>query len=154
MYRRVRLCVGVLAVALFFPPGAVAAGAQTDDGPHRTIEPKKGRYRIQSDDGWIDLPDVSAHCLECHETAGSAEDEPPGASQRTNSFHSGGGRSHPVDVDYPSNRKGYRLPDELDQRLMLIDRRMTCLTCHAPSVDRSLVLPTARGTLCMACHVK
>jgi hypothetical protein len=57
-----------------------------------------------------------------------------------------------VDVEYPVGGNGYLPIEELDEKIILVDGRLTCLTCHAATVDRSLVLPTKAGTLCIACH--
>jgi hypothetical protein len=124
------------------------------DNLHQSIELKEGRYRFQSVDGWVEIPDLTSYCLECHELDGS----PPGGTDKVsgpaNGFHQHGGGNHPVDVQYPEARRNYRPADILDDRLELVGGRMTCLTCHVSTPNRSTVLPTAQGRLCTACHVK
>jgi hypothetical protein len=149
----------VIGTAIIFTSWAltpVATRAQASDegeGAHETIRLKKGRFQFPSQDGWVDVSDVTAYCLECHGDGdtGSAGEE---TSAPKSSHELGGlGTSHPVNVVYPAGRPNYRPAGSLDERLVLVDGRVSCLTCHSPSPDRSLVISTKQGRLCVACHV-
>jgi predicted CXXCH cytochrome family protein len=120
-------------------------------GEHQTLRFEKNRFQYQGKDGWEDIADVSEYCLGCHDgtnesSARLGQAPPPrhelGASNR----------NHPVDVPYPDGRTSYRPAGDLDERLVLISGRMTCLTCHSPDADRALVLPRGQSRLCLACH--
>lgn len=135
------------------PTLALAQSSVVDAGPHEVLRFENGRFQNVSDDGWADITDITAYCLECHGD-GDAGDAASEKSTVPNSSHELGGlgRSHPVDVDYPSRDTGYHPIEELDEKIKLVDGRLTCLTCHESSVDRSLVLQTKGGLLCIACH--
>ncbi|MCC7147058.1 MAG: hypothetical protein IT443_11490 [Phycisphaeraceae bacterium] len=91
------------------------------------------------------LDAVSLACLGCHDgTAGPRI-----------------GQSHPVGVEMggsnqnrPARRRLAR-PQELDRRITLFDKRVSCASCHNPySDDRQLlVIPNDQGQLCRQCHI-
>jgi predicted CXXCH cytochrome family protein len=126
--------------------------AEADD-VHEPIKLKKDRYSIATEDGRQEINDVAAYCGECHaEEAGEAGGGPP--AQGPSHVFGGSGTTHPVEVEYPSQQRGYHPKEDLESDLVLIDGRMTCLTCHSPEPTRELVLPMEQSKLCIACHKK
>jgi predicted CXXCH cytochrome family protein len=89
----------------------------------------------------------STACMQCHDgTAG------PGVPAE---MAGGGGRSHPVGVDYAD--AAYRKPERynpassLPRDVPLVEGRIACTTCH----DGALTTPqhvVQRPGLCLACH--
>jgi predicted CXXCH cytochrome family protein len=120
---------------------------------HEPIKLKKGRYSIATRDGRQEITDVAAYCGECHaEEAGETTGRPP--AQAPSHEFGGSGSTHPVEVEYPSQQRGYQPKEDLHPDLVLVDGRMTCLTCHSPELARALVLPAEQSKLCIACHKK
>ncbi|MBI5232888.1 MAG: hypothetical protein HY880_00885 [Deltaproteobacteria bacterium] len=92
----------------------------------------------------------SIECMNCH------------------SGYHGKGFSHPLGVDYGDvYRKDHSLIsiDSLDQRLRLVDNKISCTTCHmqylkdthvkgSASSDPMLVIDNDGSSLCLACHKK
>ena len=143
---RVRhLPVLLLAIAMALP-------ATASDWSHPPLEVRKKGIRAGTGKEAVEIADVTAHCLECHgPDIGAAEAEAAAPTP----VHSVGGadRSHPVDVVYPKAGQGLTPRGTLDERLLLIEGRMTCVTCHAPeAADHALVIPEAGSQLCIACH--
>lgn len=81
-------------------------------------------------------------CLSCHD--GST------ARNVAQGMKSAG---HKVDVFYVQKR-GYK--KRLDRRVVLVDGKVTCISCHNPykSERRRLVMSNERSELCMSCHMK
>jgi hypothetical protein len=55
-------------------------------------------------------------------------------------------RAHPVEVQYPLNKSGYRHVVDLDPKIKLEDGMITCETCHAKMSEGI--------ALCVHCHPK
>jgi predicted CXXCH cytochrome family protein len=144
--------VGIAGSGLVLQP-ILGQSTAVKDGPHEVLRFENGRFQTQGDDGWTDITDITIYCLDCH-----GDGEPGGSDQidtlaPESSHELGGlGRSHPVDVKYPSGANGYRPIGDLGGKITLVNGRVTCLTCHSASSDRSLLLPTKAGELCIACH--
>jgi predicted CXXCH cytochrome family protein len=135
------------------PHPVLAQSTTDDDGPHEALRLEMGWFQTRGEDGWADITNITTYCLECHGDGEAVRPDRSDASAPEASHELGGlGRSHPVDVEYPSGGSGYRPIDRLDEKITLVDGRVICLTCHAASADRSLVLPTKGGKLCIACH--
>lgn len=100
------------------------------------------------------VDDVTGYCLSCHDGT-VAPGIRLGRRDRKLSevrLHS----SHPVDVQYPRNRAGYRNPEQIDSRIPLAGGQVTCLSCHGgddPSRD-FLSVRLTRSRLCLECHSK
>jgi predicted CXXCH cytochrome family protein len=128
-------------------PGLLAAAvpADVDSATHQPLRVEKGNIQVDSKGDTAPLDNVSDYCLDCHtEASGSKPSHPTG--------HADG--SHPVDVIYPAKKNESFVPTaELDQRLLLLGGRVTCITCHDPqTTDHSLVIPTEGSQICIACH--
>lgn len=152
----VRIGVGAVTIAIcwLLAPGSAIPQSSGAEEAHRNLEMRQGQYRYQTEDDWVEITDVTNHCLKCHERDGSSAQGTSNVSGPATGFHQRGGRDHPVDIQYPTTRRGYRPADTLDDRLTLVEGRLTCLTCHASTPDRSTVLPNTQGRLCTACHLK
>ncbi len=120
----------------------------TDQFSHSPIRPADKTWVEVTEDGAQPIQDLTAYCIDCHsdleETAG-------GKIHGTDS----GVHSHPVDKPYPATGTDLVPLVDLDLRLLLIDGKMTCITCHKhDATDRRLVMPEALGELCISCHRK
>lgn len=141
------------AIVVVCSLGMLAPGIAPAESPHQEITIEKGRLVVDSGNEPEEIENLVEYCLACHEGSGESpvtSGSAPAARHELGSVD----RNHPVDVQYPDGRTGYRPADALDTRLVLIEGRMTCLTCHASTVDRALVLPRERSALCTACHAK
>ena len=131
--------------------GAAAAYGSGEPEPfsHAPIRLVAGTLLAVSADGDEELSDPVAYCLACHGEEGTRSDgaelpHPTGSA----------GPDHPVDVRYPESDPGYRPASELAPDLLLQDRRVTCLSCHAyDDPGHAPVLATGRSELCRACHL-
>ena len=107
----------------------------------------------------------SLMCLSCHD--GSTANDTIGGVQWTETRAQkivGKGhdlsQDHPVGVDYPGNRKGYRPKEQVesDGAILLPAGKVGCTSCHdahSPLNDRyMLVKPNDRSRLCLSCHEK
>jgi predicted CXXCH cytochrome family protein len=96
-------------------------------------------------------------CLTCHDGSvargigGSEDGDSPSAH--------GVGRSHPVDVPYPTGGRrgpdaGLRPAASLDERIRLFDERVGCGSCHSlfSREEALLVMPNRLSALCLSCH--
>jgi len=106
-------------------------------------------------------------CLRCHDGTVARETfnvaREPGPTLRSNLDSFGvahGGTDHPVGVEYPELRKGYRAVVAVLAKgtVQLPQNRVECISCHdphaGPGVERMLVASNARSALCLTCHQK
>jgi predicted CXXCH cytochrome family protein len=89
----------------------------------------------------------SGACMRCHGPPDGKMFKMPGR-----------GFGHPVDVDYEAARAAragrLRAAKDLPAALPLVDGKIACTTCHAPrSTTPSMLVLSADGPLCVACHV-
>jgi predicted CXXCH cytochrome family protein len=103
------------------------------------------------------IDDNSRECLSCHDgTLSSA----PGTQLRGLSWeHSKNiGLSHPIGVDYESvylsKPREYHPPERLDSRIILVNGKIACETCHNhySRFKKHLVMENTRSRLCLSCH--
>jgi hypothetical protein len=93
--------------------------------------------------------DVTVYCTACHgnDTAGTETGDAGHAEESA-------ARDHALDVLYPKADPDYRAASELDPGLLLLDDRLTCVTCHAhDDPEHAPVLPTGNSEICRACHL-
>lgn len=106
-------------------------------------------------------------CLKCHdgtvarETFNVPREPRPTFRSDLDSFMAAhGGTDHPVGVEYPELRKGYRAVTTVLARgtVQLPENRVECVSCHDPhasaGIDKMLVTSNARSALCLTCHQK
>lgn len=104
-------------------------------------------------------------CLSCHNGAVAASTV--ASSHVLLSVHRSGfsvdgfaTRDHPIGIEYPAQRAGYRPRAQVLQSgvIPLPYNRMECISCHEPhnaaGVDKMLVMPNRRSALCLSCHEK
>ena len=85
------------------------------------------------------IQSISDACLQCHNS------QPP-ALQTTHA-------DHPVNITY-TQKPGYN--QITDPRLVLVNGKITCITCHDPyqSEPNRLAMPNDNSRLCLSCHNK
>lgn len=100
------------------------------------------------------LDRYSLACALCHEEEVSF----PGDHQISSLDPVNASRSanHPVGMDYAraSRGKGYRSPATLDPDILLVDGKVSCLSCHRAYTRQhgALVAAGDDRTFCMSCH--
>ncbi len=103
------------------------------------------------------VDDNSRECLSCHDgtLSSMADTHIKGLSWE----HSKNiGLSHPIGVDYESvylrNSRRYHPPRNLDPRILLLNGKIGCATCHSHySKNRKrLVMSNIKSRLCLSCH--
>jgi len=138
--RRIKALVAFSAI-LFLSTGSGPAALAAEDELlfHEPLRVRKKKVFVGRGDEAQELGNASEYCLECH---GGPSASIGHADQ-----------NHPVEIIYPRAEPGYVKRKSLDRRLLLIDGRLSCVTCHdAESPDHALVLPTGADGLCTACH--
>ncbi len=98
---------------------------------------------------------VESQCLVCHD--GTVGEDVHGGV--TAPGVGSAGSSHPVGVPYLSRPRGFSdnslLPvASLDERLVLPEGRVECVTCHDPfsTAEDLLVMSNHGSSLCLSCH--
>jgi len=103
------------------------------------------------------IDDNSRECLSCHDgtLSTAAGTQVRGLSWEHNKNI---GLSHPIGVDYESvymNKSGeYVSPELLDPRIILVNGKIACETCHNhySNIKKHLVMDNFKSRLCLACH--
>lgn len=104
----------------------------------------------------------SQDCLSCHDGLRASDiavvyrnsPENPRKGKRVS------GKDHPVGMDYAdyvaSGRGNYKPIAMLNSKMMLINGKVGCLTCHNPlnPEKNHLVMSDFRSALCLTCHNK
>lgn len=108
------------------------------------------------------IDSFSRNCLTCHDGT-RASDVSVNYRNATGGFkknsHSGG-KDHPIGMDYASYASsgdgGYKSIATLDSKMIFIDGKVGCLTCHNPlnPEKKHLVMSDQRSALCLTCHNK
>ncbi len=103
------------------------------------------------------IPDVSKECLSCHD--GTLSINAGAVAARFNWEHGREiGLSHPIDVDYAQAYRRrpdrYYPPASLDPRIVLVEGKIQCITCHDhfSHQRKKLVMDNTGSRLCLACH--
>ena len=103
------------------------------------------------------IDDNSRECLSCHDGTLSTE---AGAQVRGLSWEHNKniGLSHPIGVDYESvymsKPREYHPPERLDNRIVLVNGKIACETCHNhySRFKKHLVMENIKSRLCLSCH--
>jgi predicted CXXCH cytochrome family protein len=90
-----------------------------------------------------DLDPFSYECVNCHD----------GSTATITSFR------HPVGIYYPGysmDGRSFISREALNRRIVLIDGKIGCLSCHNPlnPAGDHLVMSNDRSKLCLSCHIK
>jgi hypothetical protein len=153
MARWIVLAAGAAATAWLgaTSPQSGVAGARSPSGG-ASAQPRVARPNVHGEAcelEHLDRTRTSALvCTSCHDgTIG------PGVEFRMGPDD--GGMSHPVEVDYGAayakQPDKYVPPSELPENVLLVDGKVTCVSCHDPaSTERNHVSRPA--SLCDACH--
>jgi len=103
------------------------------------------------------IDDKSRECLSCHD--GTISSSTHNRLNRLDWRHSQKiGMSHPISVDYEDvylrNPREYHPPERLDSRIVLIDGKIGCETCHNhySKYKKHLVMDNMGSRLCLSCH--
>ncbi len=107
------------------------------------------------------IDSFSKDCLSCHDGVGASDvsvdyRSRPGSSRTGRLFN---GNDHPIGMDYASYAsfgRGYKQASMLNPKMLLVNGKVGCLTCHNPlNPDKShLVMSDYRSALCLTCHDK
>lgn len=106
------------------------------------------------------IDSFSRNCLTCHDgtKASDVSVNYRNGTGKTNG-HSGG-KDHPIGMDYASYASsgdgGYNSVAKLNSKMVFIDGKVGCLTCHNPlnPEKNHLVMSDQRSALCLTCHNK
>ena len=106
-----------------------------------------------------DLDSFSSDCLCCHDGAGAVS---VAAVWRNNprkipSHRQPNGTDHPIGMDYESyvsNSRDYKPVSGLNTKMVFVNGRVGCLTCHDPmNPEKGHLVMSDRGSaLCLTCH--
>lgn len=100
------------------------------------------------------LDRYSVQCIGCHDERLAGEGLNVTLDGRGLIRHASGSANHPIGVDYTSASRygGYRTIETIDQRIVLPDGKVSCISCHEGySPLHGKVLTTSRS-LCLECH--
>ena len=134
------------------------ASDTSDDGGFSLIS--FGRDNTVDQQGG-DIDSFSKDCVSCHDGLRASDvsvnyrNNPDGS--RTGRHFSG--KDHPIGMEYASYasfRRGYRPVAQLNPKMLLVNGKVGCLTCHNPlNPEKShLVMSDRRSALCLTCHDK
>ncbi|HEY6871928.1 MAG TPA: cytochrome c3 family protein [Geobacteraceae bacterium] len=108
-----------------------------------------------------DIDSFSKECLNCHDGLRATDvtvdyRNEPGISGRGRHVS---GKDHPIGMYYASYAalgRGYKPAAMLNRKMVLVNGKVGCLTCHNPlNPERShLVMSDYRSALCLSCHDK
>lgn len=100
------------------------------------------------------LDPYSAHCITCHED--TVQTGPIGSKYADHLMaHGMSTMKHPIGFSYGANPgRRYRPTGALDQRLLLPDGKLSCVTCHQAYGEGhgKLVISNRGSALCYQCH--
>lgn len=106
-----------------------------------------------------DLDPFSHDCLTCHDGAGAVQVT---IDWRNNPSHllglrRPGGSDHPIGMDYESyasTGRDYKQIGQLSNKMVFVNGRVGCLTCHDPLNQEKghLVMSDRKSALCLTCH--
>jgi predicted CXXCH cytochrome family protein len=108
-----------------------------------------------------DIDSFSKDCVSCHDGLQASDvtvtyRNNPGSSRTGGHFN---GSDHPIGMDYASYAslgRRYKPVTMLNPKMLLVNGKVGCLTCHNPlNPEKShLVMSDRRSALCLTCHDK
>lgn len=155
--------------------GEVPQGGSAVEVMYRNV--KKASYTVDEPDQSIELADLwggrtkkaarvgidamSQDCLGCHDgtsaqaVSGDWRNNPYRGGSMVNSFSS----DHPIGMDYTryvNAGKGYKPVMSGSTKMVFVDGKVGCLTCHDPLNQEKghLVMSDSHSALCRTCHNK
>ena len=148
----------LVLVGLIVAATSAPATAEEDEAfAHQTLTVRRDKVFVGEDKEKERLESPSAYCLDCHGqeeavgTEGTASTTHPAATRAIGAAEN----SHPINVLYPLADASYVRLKDLDERLHLVDGRVTCITCHQiDEPSHALAFAEQKGRLCMACHLR
>lgn len=107
-----------------------------------------------------DIDSFSKDCLSCHDGVRASDvkvtyrDSPGFRGKRY-----AGGKDHPIGMNYASYvgfGRGYKPVSNFNAKMVFIDGKVGCMTCHNPlnPEKNHLVMSDFRSALCLTCHDK
>jgi predicted CXXCH cytochrome family protein len=110
----------------------------------------------------VGLDGLSTDCLGCHDgvSASSVSVDLRNSPFRRGSLVSSFSSDHPVGMDYSryvgSSRGGYKPVGFSSTKMIFVDGKVGCLTCHDPLNPEKghLVMSDKHSALCLTCHNK
>jgi predicted CXXCH cytochrome family protein len=104
------------------------------------------------------LDSLSSDCLNCHDGVAAV---PVTVVLRNSPFSKSHipGSDHPIGMDYKlyaASSKEYKSVVELNSKMVFVNGKVGCLTCHNPLNPEKghLVMSDAKSALCLTCHNK
>ena len=107
-----------------------------------------------------DLDPFSTNCMSCHDGAGAVSVTVNWRNNpdRLNALRQPHGTDHPIGMDYQgyvaARRGDYKPVSGLNNRMLFVNGRVGCLTCHDPlnPERKHLVMSDRNSALCTTCH--
>jgi predicted CXXCH cytochrome family protein len=106
-----------------------------------------------------ELDPFSSDCLCCHDGAGAVSVAVDWRNNpaRLRTLKQPHGTDHPIGMDYESyvaNGRDYRSVSGLNTKMVFVNGRVGCLTCHDPmNPEKGHLVMSDRGSaLCLTCH--
>ena len=106
-----------------------------------------------------ELDSFSMDCLNCHDGAGAVSVAVDWRNNpaRLRTLKKPQGTDHPIGMDYESyvsNGRDYRSVSGLGTKMIFVNGRVGCLTCHDPMNPEKghLVMSDQKSALCLTCH--
>ena len=135
-----------------------STGEETDDG-----DGGSGFFGVASKraDKVVGIDSMSADCISCHDGVGASaigvelRNRPYDRRSMVNSFNS----DHPIGMNYASYAdagRGYKAVLPGSNKMIFVNGRVGCLTCHDPLNPEKghLVMSDRNSALCNTCHNK
>ncbi|MBT0652416.1 cytochrome c3 family protein [Geomobilimonas luticola] len=104
------------------------------------------------------IDSVSQGCLGCHDEKGVVVNGGPGLPAGVvNAEMAKMSSNHPIGMDYEAAsllKKNLHSAAELPQNMVLVEGKLSCITCHDPlnRESKHLAVGSNRSILCFACH--
>lgn len=124
----------------------VHAGNITSINRRQFVAVSNDLFRVPSLPADSRLDRYSTECLACHDGGIASATHFTAAADRRPM------NSHPVGVPYPSRSQFAPIPS--DSNIILIDGRVSCVTCHDMVADGyHLAIENDHSRLCFSCHL-
>jgi predicted CXXCH cytochrome family protein len=136
-------------------------GREGKVGHTETFETVHYRLKYFVTDTRDTIDQVSAECLSCHDgSVGKLSLIGAGIWTHENDFMDFDMGMHPIGVYYrdafSKRPDGYKPPSLLNEKIKLINGKLSCVSCHDiySDIPMKLVVSNERSRLCLECHIK